>query len=257
MYDEIPRMSPIPKLLDFFRREFQMEEGAGFPRLSRIPDTHVKINLSYYRSLSKADRIAFVDCCAHWAHAHYGFVVGAPAFDHTQHPFFSKWSSVLISWSWDARWNSIPLLRSLVQQYKIDTKRGVSSAVTKKDFEYASSIRSVKAPDLCKRVRLALKPLGHYKIDELGYYYCRLSGREFRVHVDYGGREAQLRYVVARPEFKDVHPLSQFCFERAIGLGHGCWDYIVEENVEDAFALFADVITYSYELPDRIRAEIG
>lgn len=249
-------MSPSPKLLDFFRREFKTEEAAGFARLSRVPDSHVMAKLAHYRSLSPADRLAFADCCAHWAHACYGFVVGAPAFDHTQHQFFSQWSSTLISGSWDTR-KSVPLLRSAVQQYKIDTKRGVSSCVTKEEFECASSIRSVKAPELRKRVRATLKPLGYYRIDELGYYCCRQSDREFRVHVDYGGSHAQLRYVVARPEFKDVHPLTQFCFERALGFGQGDWDFIVEENVENAFALFSDVVTYSYELPDRIRAEVG
>ena len=77
------------------------------------------------------------------------------------------------------------------------------------------------------------------------------------MHVDYGGRHAQLRYVVARPEFKDVHPWTQFRFERVLGFGQGDWDFIVEENVDDIFALFSDLVTYSYALPDRIRAEIG
>src|SRR5436190_16604442 len=157
-------MSPSPKLLDLFRREFQIEEDTGFARLSRVPDSHVMAKLAHYRSLGQGDRLLFADCCAHWAHACYGFVVGAPAFDHTQHPFFSEWSRTLISGSRDTR-RSVPLLRSVVQQYKSDTKRGVPSCVTKEEFEYASAIRSVKAPDLRKRVRAALKPVGYYRID--------------------------------------------------------------------------------------------
>ncbi len=212
--------------------------------------------LAHYRSLSQADKLAFADCCAHWAHACYGFVVGAPAFDHTQHPFFSQWSGTLTSGNWDTQ-KSVPLLRAAVQQYKIDTQRGIESSVTREQFEYASSIRSIKVPELRNRVRAALKPFGYYRIDELGYYCCRQGEREFRVHVDYGGRSAQLRYVVARPEFKDVHPLLQFRFERALGFGQGDWDFIVAENVDDALSLFADVVAYSYALPDRIRAEVG
>ncbi len=249
-------MTPLPKLLDFFRREFQMEENTGFARLSRVPDSHVMAKLAQYRSLGQEDKVSFADCCAHWAHACYGFVVGAPTFDHTQHPFFSQWSSALVSGHWDTH-KSVPHLRTAVQQYKIDIHRGIASCVTKEEFEYASSVRSVKAPELRKRVRAALKRLGYYRKDELGYYCCRQDGREFRVHVDYGGRHAQLRYVVVRPEFKDVHPLTQFRFERALGFGQGDWDFIVEENVDDIFALFSDVVTYSYALPDRIRAEIG
>lgn len=248
-------MSASAKLLDFFRREFQTEEESGFSRLSRVPDSHVMAKLAYYRSLSQADKSAFANCSAYWAHACYGFVIDAPKVDHTQHPFFSQWAtSTIISRRWDVQ-KSVPELRAEVQQYKIDAKRGVQSYVTKEQFEYASAIRSVKAPELRKRVRAALKPLGYYRIDELGYYCCRQGNREFRVHVDYGGRHAQLRYVVARPEFKDVHPLTQFWFERALGFGHGDWDFIVEENVDDTFALFSDVVTYSFALPDRIRAE--
>jgi hypothetical protein len=152
---------------------------------------------------------------------------------------------------------SVPLLRATVQQYKIDTQRGVASCVSEEEFRLASSVRSVKAPELRKRVRAALKPLGYYKIDELGYYRCRGDTREFLVHVDYGGRSAQLRYCVAMPEFPDVHPLSQFCFERALGFGLGDWDYIIEENVDDAMTLFAEVVRYCVALPDRIRAEAG
>ena len=242
-------------LLDFFRREFHQEEHSGFPRLSRVPDSHIMARLAYYRSLSEADRLAFADCSAHWARARYGFVVNAPISDHTKHPFFSRWSAVPTSAKWSTT-KSVPLLRAAVQQYKIDTKRGVQSSVTEEQFEFASKVRSVKASELRKRVRAALKPLGYYKIDKLGYYCCRKEGREFQVHVDYGGRIAQLRYVVARREFKDVHPMSQFRFEQALGFGQGDWDFIVDENVDDAFVLFADLVGYSDALPDRIRAEV-
>ncbi len=223
------QMAPSEKLLEFFRREFQAEERTGFARLQRVPDSNVVAKLRHYALLNEADKSAFIDCCAHWAHACYGFVVGAPKFDHVQHPFFSRWVN---SHRWEFNWEierSVPHLRAMVRQYKIDKHRGVPSCVTKEQFDYASSVRSVKAPELRKRVRAALKPLGYYKTDELGWYCCRKDDGEFRVDVDYGGRHAQLRYVVALPEFQHVHPLSQFRFERALGFGQGDWNFIVEE----------------------------
>jgi hypothetical protein len=39
----------------FFRSEFETEEQAGFPRLSRVPDTVVRGFLHYFRSLPKND----------------------------------------------------------------------------------------------------------------------------------------------------------------------------------------------------------
>jgi hypothetical protein len=43
-------------------------------------------------------------------------------------------------------------------------------------------------------------------------------------------------------------------FERAMGFGFGHWNYIVEENVDAVFSLFTEVVRYSLDLPDRIRA---
>ena len=146
------------------------------------------------------------------------------------------------------------LLRSRVQQYKIDLRNKVHSHVTKEQFKQASSIHSIKAPELRKRVRAALKPFGHYETDVLGNYWCKKGKQKFSVNVDFGGRYAQLRYSVVRPEFKGVHPLSQFRFERAMGFGLGDWDYIVEENVDSVFSLFAEVVEYSLNIPDRMRA---
>ncbi len=144
----------------------------------------------------------------------------------------------------------------MVQQYKIDLHNGVHSGVTKEQFERGSSIRSIKAPELRKRVRGALKPLGHYETDVLGNYWCRRGKQKFLVNVDFGGRHAKLRYCVVRPEFKGVHSLSQFGFERAMGFGFGHWNYIVEENVDAVFSLFAEVVQYGFDLPDRMRASM-
>jgi hypothetical protein len=55
---------------------------------------------------------------------------------------------------------------------------------------------------------------------------------------------------------KDRHPLTQFGFERALGFGWGHWDFIVEENVDEVFQLFKEVIAYSVELPDRIQKAV-
>ena len=250
------QLAALKKLREFLDSEIQAEVQSGFARLGRIPESHVVDKLRYYGSLSEADKRAFLDCCAHWAGAFYGFVVKIPLgqLSLTDHPFFTKWSQ---GPSWyrdfdDVR--SVPLLRAMVQQYKIDLHNKVPSSVTKEQFERASSVRSIKAPELRKRVRGALKPFGHYETDTLGNYWCRRGKQKFSVNVDFGGRHAQLRYSVVRPEFKGVHPLSQFRFERAMGFGFGDWNYIVEENVDAVFSLFAEVVQYCFDLPDRMRA---
>jgi hypothetical protein len=39
-----------------------------------------------------------------------------------------------------------------------------------------------------------------------------------------------------------------------MGFGLGDWDYIIEENLDATFSLFAEVVQYSFELPDRIKS---
>jgi hypothetical protein len=63
-----------------------------------------------------------------------------------------------------------------------------------------------------------------------------------------------LRYYVARPEFKVDYSAARFGFESAMGFGFGHWNYIIEENVDAVFSLFAEVVQYSLDLPDRIRS---
>jgi hypothetical protein len=249
-------MSASSRLLEFFRKEFEAEEQNGFARLARIPDSRVDASIVYFKTSTAIDRLKMIDFCVHWAHKCYSFVIGVPPIDHTRHAFFARWQTIGMSGglTWQ---NNVPLLRTAVSQYKIDKRNGKPSSVSEELCQFASSVRSIKAPELRRRVRAALKPLGYYRLDELGYYCCRHNDWEFRVHVDYGGRNAQMRYRVARPEFTTVHPLSQFCFEKALGCGFGDWNFIVEENVDDVFALFAEVVMFSYHLPDRIRAFVG
>ena len=161
-------MVPSQKLLSFFRTELEVEERTGFSHLKRIPDSHVQANLACYASLSAEDKASFADMCAYWAHACYGFVIGVPQIDHTKHPFFDRWRHA--HWGRPELDRSVPILRTAVSQYKVDRYRGVASSRSEELFSLASSVRSIKAPELRKRVRTALKKLGYHKQDGSRFY---------------------------------------------------------------------------------------
>ena len=72
------------------------------------------------------------------------------------------------------------------------------------------------------------------------------------VNIDYGGSSAQLRYDVAVQPTKPFVPLHRAGFETALGVGHGDWDFIVEENVSDAMALLSECVGYVADLPQRL-----
>lgn len=241
----------------FFLSEVKQEVASGFSRLKRVPSSQVIDKMRFFAMLNADDQSAFLDCCAYWASIQYGFVVKMDRLDPAAHPFFLKWSRGPM-WTRDFDdVKSVPLLRSMVQQYKIDQHNRIQSSVTREQFEHASAVRSVKAPELRKRVRAALKPFGYYENDFLGNYWCKIGKKKFAVKLDFRGRHAQLRYSVVHPEFKGVHPLSQFRFERALGFGLGDWNYIVEENVDDVFSLFGEVVQYCFDLADRIKAAVN
>lgn len=241
------------KLIAFFRGEIDAEEQWGFPRLHRIPESFLQDKLNHYRHLSVAEKQQYKDCSATFAAACHTFVVNAPGIDHTRHPYYQQWREFKKTLIDDPNFRSVPIFRAMVQQYKIDKHRGVASSVSDAQFALASSIRPVKLAERRKRVRAALKELGFVKLDDLGLYRCRHAGEDFAVYIDFGGRHAQLCYGVAFPEFKDRHPLTQFGFERALGFGCGHWDFIVEENVDEVFDVFSDVVEYAQALPGRIR----
>jgi hypothetical protein len=244
------------KLIAFFRAEIDAEEQWGFPRLNRIPEHFLQDRLNHYRGLSDAEKERYKDCSATFAAACHIFVAGAPSIEHTKHPYFDRWQAFKKTLSDDPRFRSVPLFGSMIRQYKIDKHRGVQSSVSEAQLALACSIHPVKLPERRKRVSAVLKQFGLVKADKFGLYRCLHEGKDFSVYVDFGGRLAQLRYAVSFSEFKDRHPLTQFGFERAVGFGFGHWDFIVEENVDEVFEVFAEVIAYSIELQDRIRKAV-
>src|SRR2546422_5846763 len=107
-----PPSALLSSFISHFRQFNYLTIKALHPVLKQPLD-----KLRYYGSLSEGDKRAFLDCCAHWAGASYGFVVKIPLgqLSLTDHPFFTKWSQ---GPSWyrdfdDVR--SVPLLRSMVQ----------------------------------------------------------------------------------------------------------------------------------------------
>ena len=244
------------KLIAFFRAEIDAEERWGFPRLNGIPEHFLQDRLNHYRGLSSTEKELYKDCTATFAAACHTFVVDAPGIQPSKHPYFDRWRTYKTTLLDDPKLRSVPLLRAMIQQYKIDKYRGVPSSVTEAQFALASSIHPVKLPERRRRVRAALKQFGLIKVDNLGFYRCRHGEKDFSVHVDFGGQHAQLRYAVSFSQFKERHPLTQFGFERALGFGWGHWDFIVEENVDEVFQLFSEVIAYSIELPSRIQKAV-
>jgi len=265
------------KLLAFFRSEFHAEGAAGFSRLKRVPESRVEESLAWHQTLSAQDRASFVDCAAHYAAANYGFVLVAERpkmaallrsgemrdlqavmeailnerVDHTKHPFLQRWADPNSRFPFQTCRN-VMRLRDMVRQYKMDKKRGAPSCVSDRQFQVAEGVRDLKAPELRKRLRAVLDKFGYQQTDTYGGHRCNWDGVEFQLNADFGARDAQMRYSVTPLAYRPLHPMGDFCLEKALGMGFGHWNYIVEGNVDDAFALLEELIKYAVELPRRI-----
>jgi len=245
------------ELVSFFRSELEHERNLGWSRLKRIPDTLVWRNLKFYETLNASDRETLLDCAAELASSYYSFVVGLPVRKIVTNPLFlERWRNALLRFI-GYEYESVPSLRLAVAQVRADMAKHKQSSVSQEFFTYALSVRGVKAPELRKGVKNAFGSLGLQRIEKTGggnyVYHCKFRGQLFQAWIDYGGRSSQLRYSIVLPEFKDVHPLFQFRFERAFAFGFGDWNYITEENLNDSLQMLSEAVCYSIDLPKKIK----
>jgi hypothetical protein len=251
-------MADIRSIHRFLRAEFDAEARAGFARLARVPDTHVRHFLDYYRSLNSQDQDALADASTLWATLRLAPDAG-PEYQESleTHTAWSSWRNEMTMGAFrDIRYYSIPSLRVSMAQAKIDRQRGAAASVSKELEDYAASVRSVRAPELRKRVRAAITALFEARPSKIGggdwEYSGILNGSQVSIGVDYGGRHAQLRYEVDVVSTEPTVRLKRAGFEVALGAGFGDWDFIVEENVDDSMRLLSEFVQYVSELPLRL-----
>ncbi len=243
----------------FLRGEFDAEMRTGFARLRRVPDTRVRHFLDYYGSLNAANQDALADASTLWGtlrlwglrpSSYHEMLKTNPAWERLRH-------EMVMGGGRDPRYYySVPLLRTCISQAKIDRAKGELLSVPTELEEYAASVRGVKAPELRKLVGPVLQSVLGARPSKLAggewAYEGAVSNSRVIVGIDYGGHSAQLRYEVAVQSADPAVTFERAGFEIVLGVGHGKWDFIVEENVGDSVALLGEFVTYVGELPPRL-----
>jgi hypothetical protein len=248
-------MADIEALHKFLRCEFQAEACTDFARLRRVPDTHVRHFLDYYRGLTTYEQNSLADASTLWGALRLWGLRPSTHYDMLKtNVAWNRWRHEMAMGGF--RYHSVPMLRTCLAQAKIDRAKGKPSSVPKDLEEYAASVRSVKAPELRNLVRTVLKASLGARPSKLGGgdwdYDGSVNGSRVIVGIDYGGRCAQLRYEVAVQSTVPPVSFERAGFEVALGAGVGDWDFIVEENVSDSMKLLGEVVTYVAELPQRL-----
>jgi len=247
------------KLTAFLQAELKRESDSGFSRFTAIPDTWVQSTLAYWNGLAAFDRSECLECLAALGARAIGPALGHPDAGAVSHPFKSRLDQERNALhNNDLRFMSVPILRALISTVKMERHRGVPSSVPERWFDHATSIRSVKAPELRRAVKIALQSLDLQSIDKLGggdfKYLCRIDGLEAEVLIDYGGRLAQLRYQVIPAQLHGRGAFGWLTLERSLGLGFGDWDRITEDTLAASMDALCDCVRYAATLPSRLGA---
>jgi len=247
------------KLTAFVKQELVRESDNGFPKLNQIPDTYLQAGLAYLRSLGEPDRAECLDALAVRGARICGLIREPGPYP--AHPFEQQLDTGRNALQISPRLMGVPLLRTVVAQYKMDKAKSVPSLISEELFTYAASIRSVKAPELRKAVKAAFATLlGLRKVEKLGggefLYLCHFEGRDIGIGIDYGGGYAQLRYGVS-PIPDDLRSALGFSLERTLGVGFGNWDLITEETLGSSMDALCDCIRYAATLPSRFASWIA
>ena len=250
-------MVNVEALHQFLREEFDAEARAAFPRLRRVPDTSVRHFLDYFESLNAKDQDNLADASTLCGTVNLS---GSSAYQEVlkAHPAWASWTHELVMGS--SRdphfYYSVPLLGTCVAQAKMDRAKGKPSSVPKELEDYATSVRGAKAPDIRKQVRSVLESLLGARPSNLGggewNYEGELAGSHVVVSIDYGARSTQLGYDVAVESNERPAKLAGAGFERALGIGHGNWDFITEKNLSESIILLSEFVTYVAKLPQRL-----
>ena len=176
----------------FFKREFEAEERAGFPRLSRIPDTSVRRFLHYFRSLPQSDAELLRRAIAKRATGFF-LPMGNP-IDHTNAESVAlEQKARALAQLADWQFTSLKLLKMAAGMSRSEhpvMKRQMSGFQMPDDvLRWLDGLTTCKATELRKLVKQAFASRFGFAAENLGggnWVYHRADGGDsFEIEIDY------------------------------------------------------------------------
>ena len=235
----------------FLKSEFEREEEAGFPRLSRVPDTSVRRFLHYFHSLSKDDSET-LKCAI--AKRSLGLIdLGPQTISLTDSESLAIERQIR-TLAQIGDWHFTPLkdlkmTAGMVRSEHPNVRRQMNGFDMPEDvLRWLDGQTTCKATELRKLVMRAFASRFGLTAENRGggvwVYHRAGSADSFAVEILYGGSWGQqLRYSVylrrRRPDAGE--PPSQLRFES-----------LAESTADQDVALLADLVEYVVELPRRL-----
>ncbi|MGI8906813.1 MAG: hypothetical protein ACR2IE_10020 [Candidatus Sumerlaeaceae bacterium] len=247
-------------MIRFFRAEFEAEHVSGFPVLSRVPDTHIRISLKQFGKLDQATQYLLQSAVALKVSDYF-----SPEWGNTKLPEseLAVWESFFQSTRGVSVLDELPLklLKNAAGWQRSEhehIRKQVMFPMSDELLARLDHVTTAKAADLRKLIKQVFE-------ERFGLVPKKLGGGDWEyrtsegeaspvvVKIDFGGTWCQqLRYEI------DLHrpgwQLYRLNYERLFGFGSGDWDYITEETAPQAINLLAELVEYVRRLPERMEA---
>jgi hypothetical protein len=241
----------------FVRFEWEIEEGAGFPHLQRSPSSNTRRFFNWWGLIEAAEREALKDVLARIGAMGLGYAVtGQMPLDNLT---YKRWiENGFLGRAATGKLTLMPL-RLMKNAISADINAGHTTfpGLDADEVRMVHETASARAPDLRKLIKPAFaERLGLAPSNQGGGdwdYLPKDGSQDLRVHIDFGGMTAQLRYWAACRDPDSGRALRRVNFEQMLGLQHA-WDWITAEGAIDAVELLCDEIDFLRALPARLAA---
>jgi hypothetical protein len=250
-----------PDISSLLRADFGEEADAGFPRLSRIPQTRVVQLLDYFAGLNPGEQSELLDSLASRGAVMLNLSRGdsfppSSAFDRfweavtSQGPFTGGFRYCDVKFL-----ASVPKMREFgsherwVEEYQ---KPWVSElALTPRSdlLPDMGCLKAAKGRFLKKLVKAEFETGGFIPEVVKGAEHTFVSSAGDKVRVDYGSYMGQICYGVSAA--RGSVRIFRLSFESLWSIAGG-WDYLTEENAARSVELLPKLVEYLIELTERV-----
>ncbi len=253
-------------LTEWLRAEFTAEQESGFPRLRRVPDTQVVHFLDRFGELECDEQAELIATLVEWSSYQ---LLGAPLPNPTYERF--RQASAWPGHHRGVRYTDLNLIAGLAKESKQATildrfqslgASGLALVPPENLVRDIADLVPIKPAPLRRRINAAFGDLFATQVKDMGSEIWRYEGvlndSLLKLDVRFSGRmlRPQLSYsALVISNERVVAPC--LCFESALGVGFGMWNYITVENAERSIKLLVELVEWLSQLPNRLPESYG
>jgi hypothetical protein len=223
-------MATQGELEQLIRSILDAEMASRYRSIQRVPSTYTWKILDYVSALESGERGSLLE-----AFAANGVFLLLPDRDPKLHAYqsghqayrrFVEAMPKLFGW----KYADVRFLRGILGDLRSKNPSPEFANVPPEVIQHAESIRPTKATEIRREIKNVFAQQFKAKAENRQggnwLYSCEYQGRLFQVHIDYGGRGAQLRYHLSFDDISAGIRARQLSYEGLLGLGYGEWDFI-------------------------------